>query len=117
MSKKKEEERPANNHMPFESVVLNYSQPRYPLVSQAVSWAKVLKKKQENQYLRTNEILEMALKDVASGKVDQKTIQKELQALLEVQAKPAEEEAQKEKEKEKPKAKAKETVAAGKKKK
>lgn len=57
-------------------MILNYNQPRYPLVSLAVNWAKVLEKKQEYHHLKRNEVLELALEEVLAGKVDKETILK-----------------------------------------
>lgn len=65
----------------LEAMILNYSRSRYDLVNMAIAWAHVVKKKQEYQHLRKNEILATALHDILSGKVDAKTIEKERRAL------------------------------------
>ena len=116
MSKKKEEARNSNHVIPLEALILDFKSSRYPLVHLAARWAKVLRNKQENQYLRPNEILETALRDILSKTVDAKTVEKELEALREAKAKPAET-ATETKEKTKTKDKEeKETVSAKKKK-
>lgn len=80
-----------NEDRPLEVYVLDHCTERYPIVRVAVDWSHILKKKQEFQHLRPNELLDMALKDVLSGKVNLKTIAEELEAL---QKKATEEEAQ-----------------------
>lgn len=93
MSKKKDnkETNSKEEGTPLESLILNYSEARYPLVSLAVNWAKVLEKKQEHHHLKRNEVLELALGEVLGGKVTKAQIQKGLQALKEQLAAEAEE--------------------------
>ncbi|GEM_PF-7123861 len=119
MSKKKEESKNSTPAIvPLEALILNFQNSRYPLVHLATRWAKVLRNKQENQYLKPNEILETALQDVLSDKVNAKTIEKGLQDLREARANPPEAATEtKEKEKTKTKDKEEKETAGAKKKK
>lgn len=49
---------------------------KYKLVPLAARWAKELKNKEEYKYLTFNELLELSLKDILSGKVSPETISK-----------------------------------------
>ncbi|MBI2071227.1 MAG: hypothetical protein HYT79_11585 [Elusimicrobia bacterium] len=100
MSKKKET--PAENGaVPLEGLLLDTPRRRYPIVDIAVQWAHVLKRRQENMHLKKNEILEKALADVLSKKIDADYIAKEIKAIEK------EEEQAKEKDKEEARAKLK----------
>lgn len=116
---KKEKTKGTNslNHTPLESLILNYKNTRYPLVKVAVEWAKVLKRREGNQYLRNTDVLEMAIKDIITGTVDVKTIEKEKKALLEAAASATNEAETKEKPKTKEKEEEKKETTASKKKK
>ena len=64
----------------LEELILNYQQDKYSTVPLAAVWAKELRRKEENRHLTANEILELALHDVLSGRVDWKTVKKALTA-------------------------------------
>lgn len=61
-----------------EELILNYSGDKYTAIPLAAQWAKVLRRKEENRHLTSNEILDLALKDVLSGEVDWKHVTKAL---------------------------------------
>ncbi|MBI4064662.1 MAG: hypothetical protein HY401_10240 [Elusimicrobia bacterium] len=83
MPKKKESaENNKEDSFSYERLVLDYPTTRYPVIRLAADWALVLKRKQEFQHLKKNEILEKALADVLSEKVDKATVAKELEASL-----------------------------------
>ncbi len=67
--------------LPLHVLILDHCTERYPVAQIAVDWSRVLKQKQENQHLRPNELLDMALGDVLAGKVNEKTVAQELESL------------------------------------
>jgi len=63
-----------------EEMILNYQLDKYCVVPLAALWAKELRRKEEHRHLTANEILDLALRDVLSGKVDWKSLKKALAA-------------------------------------
>lgn len=59
-----------------EELILNYPGDKYTAIPLAAQWAKVLRRKEENRHLTSNEILDLALKDVLGGEVDWKHVKK-----------------------------------------
>lgn len=94
---KKKEESPANGEgvsLSYEKLVLDYPTTRYPLIRQAADWAMVLRRRQDYQHLKKNELLEQALADVLAKKVTPASIAKELEAMHKTLEEKAEAEAQ-----------------------
>jgi len=60
----------------LEELILDYRGEKYAVVPVASAWAKVLRHREENRHLTTNQLLEMALKDVLSGEVTWKEVNK-----------------------------------------
>ncbi|MEK6543161.1 MAG: hypothetical protein AABZ44_01820 [Elusimicrobiota bacterium] len=83
MSKKEHEQtsKAKDQVATVQAMSLDYKGSRYELVTKAIAWSKILKHKQEYLHLRKNEILNQALDDILSNKIDEKTIAKEMKAL------------------------------------
>ncbi|HVA67062.1 MAG TPA: hypothetical protein VNK24_09100 [Elusimicrobiota bacterium] len=60
----------------LEELILDYRGEKYAVVPVASAWAKVLRHREENRHLTANQLLEMALKDVLSGEVTWKEVNK-----------------------------------------
>lgn len=77
MSKKenaeKEQPKPPKS---VEEMILNFQGGKYTAIPLAAQWAKVLRRKEENRHLTSNEILDLALREVLSGEVDWKDLKK-----------------------------------------
>ncbi|HVC09304.1 MAG TPA: hypothetical protein VNH15_05140 [Elusimicrobiota bacterium] len=80
MSKKAAKEAPENEESAksksLEELILDYRGEKYAVVPVASAWAKVLRHREENRHLTANQLLEMALKDVLSGEVTWKEVNK-----------------------------------------
>ena len=81
MSKKAAKEDAAENgesakSKSLEELILDYRGEKYAVVPVASAWAKVLRRKEENRHLTANQLLEIALKDVLSGEVTWKDVNK-----------------------------------------
>ncbi len=60
----------------LEGLILDYRGEKYAVVPVASAWAKVLRRKEENRHATANELLEMALRDVLSGEITWKDVNK-----------------------------------------
>ena|SRR6266550_4128105 len=60
----------------LEEMILNYPLGKYSAIPLASLWAKILRRKEEHRHLTSNEILDVALRDVLSGDIDWKDIKK-----------------------------------------
>jgi len=59
-----------------EELMLNFGKGKYSAIPLAALWAKELKKHEVNRHLTPAEILDLALRDVLSGKVGWKDLKK-----------------------------------------
>src|SRR5579859_5441532 len=59
-----------------EELILNYPEGKYSAIPLAAQWAKVLRRREEHRHLTSNEILDLALRDVLSGEIDWKDVKK-----------------------------------------
>lgn len=75
MTESKVEKNPSEDKT-LEELLLDSKIQRYKLVSLAARWAEELKGKEEYKYLTFNELLELSLKDILSGKVSEEEILK-----------------------------------------
>ena len=64
----------------LEELILNFHGGKYTIIPLAAHWAKVLKRREENRHLTSNEILELALRQILSGEVDWKDLKKAMTA-------------------------------------
>lgn len=93
MSKKKDEAKAGGKEaaeVPLEALTLDHGNSLYPLPPLAAKWSRVLKRKQEFQHLRSNELLEKAMADTLSGKITAEMIDKEIEAAQKAVAEEAE---------------------------
>ncbi|MHB2025762.1 MAG: hypothetical protein ACYCPQ_03850 [Elusimicrobiota bacterium] len=60
----------------LEELILDYRGEKYRVIPIAAAWAKVLRKREENRHLTTNQLLEMALRDVLTDEVTWKDVNK-----------------------------------------
>lgn len=60
----------------IEELILNSPTGKYSTIPLAAMWAKVLRRREEHRHLTSNEILDLALKDVLEGRVDWKDVKK-----------------------------------------
>jgi len=60
----------------LEELLLDTKVEKYKLIPLAARWAEELKGKEEYKYLTFNELLELSLKDILSGKVSEEEILK-----------------------------------------
>lgn len=60
----------------LDEMILNYPRGKYSAIPLAALWSKELRRREENRHLTSNDLLEMALKDVLSGAVDWKDLKK-----------------------------------------
>ena len=58
----------------LEQLILEKGDGKYEIVSVASAWASELHHMEEYRHLTQNELLELALKDVLSGKVEEKEV-------------------------------------------
>ena len=92
MSKKESAEKGQKPPKSVEEMILNFQGGKYSAIPLAAQWAKVLRRKEENRHLTSNDILDLALRDVLGGEVDWKDLKK---AMANGAAEPAAEEAAK----------------------
>lgn len=59
-----------------EELILNYPRGKYSAIPLAALWANELRRKEENRHLTSNEILDLALRDVLGGAIDWKDLKK-----------------------------------------
>ncbi len=76
MTKKSGAAKAPQEPKPIEEMILNYQGEKYLAIPLAALWAKVLRRKEENRHLTQNEVLELALREILSGAVDWKEVQK-----------------------------------------
>ena len=74
--KEKKQESKNEEEIALDCLVLDYQKSKYEVVPLAAQWSKVLRRKEENRHLSPNELMEMAMKDVLSGRVSWKDVQK-----------------------------------------
>lgn len=60
----------------LEEMILNYPGGKYSAIPLAAQWAKLLRRREENRHLTSNEILDLALRDVLGGQIDWKDLKK-----------------------------------------
>lgn len=68
-----------------EELILDFGAGKYSAIPMAAIWAKELKRREENRHLTPAEILDLALRDVLTGKIDWKDLKK----AISVEAAPA----------------------------
>ncbi|MBI5629593.1 MAG: hypothetical protein HY921_01780 [Elusimicrobia bacterium] len=76
MSKKENAAKAHKEPKPVEEIILNYQGEKYAAIPLAAQWAKVLRRKEENRHLTSNELLDLSLRDVLGGEVDWKDLKK-----------------------------------------
>lgn len=59
-----------------DEMILNYGKGKYSAIPMAAVWARELKKREEHKHLTPAELLDLALREVLSGKVDWKDLKK-----------------------------------------
>ena len=89
MAKKDTVEKEAPVSKTTEELILNFGRGKYSAIPMAAIWAKELKKREENRHLTPAELLDLALREVLSGKVDWKDLKKAASAAAAAEA-PAE---------------------------
>lgn len=80
MSKKENAEKAQKPPKSVEEMILNFQGGKYSAIPLAAQWAKVLRRKEENRHLTSNEILDLALKEVLGGEIDWKDLKKAISA-------------------------------------
>ncbi len=60
----------------IESLILDFPKSKYEAIPLAAEWGQILRRKEENRHMTPNEILEMAMRDVLSGKITWKDVRK-----------------------------------------
>jgi hypothetical protein len=78
MTKKQSEKAQPEKAKSLEEMILNYPEGKYSAIPLAALWAKVLRRKEEHRHLTSNEILELALREVLTGEVGWKEVKKGL---------------------------------------
>jgi hypothetical protein len=76
VAKKKEKESEQASQQSLEQLVLDKKAGKYSIVPLISYWAKELRKMEEHRHLTQNEILELAMSEVLSGKVSEKELGK-----------------------------------------
>ena len=87
---KKEAVKETSQPKTTEELMLDFGEGKYSAIPMAAHWARELKKREENRHLTPAELLDLALREVLSGKVDWKDLKKAA-----AKAEPAEAEAKK----------------------
>lgn len=59
-----------------EELMLDFGAGKYSAIPMAAHWARELKKREENRHLTPAELLDLALREVLTGKVDWKDLKK-----------------------------------------
>lgn len=57
-------------------LILDYQRSKYDAIPLAAEWSKALRRKEENRHLIPSEILDMAMRDVLSGRITWKDVRK-----------------------------------------
>lgn len=70
----------------LDELILNFSVGKYTAIPLTALYAKELRRREENRHLTGNEILEMALHEVLTGKIDWKDLKKVAPAPVEAAA-------------------------------
>lgn len=78
---KKDEQQPEEAPL-LEQLVLDRKFGKYKIVDRISYWAKELRKLEEHRHLTQTEILELAMTEVLSGKVDEDEIEKKVMAAV-----------------------------------
>lgn len=89
MSKKKDEqakEFESMKGMTLQQLILDKAKEKYLIVPLAAEWAKELKKTEEFRHMTQNEILDMSLVDVITGKVTWEKLKARAAVVLEAAA-------------------------------
>ena len=60
----------------LEELMLNFPGGKYTAIPLAAQWAKVLRRKEEHRHQTSNELLDLALRDVLTGEIDWKDVKK-----------------------------------------
>lgn len=81
MSKKESAEKAPAEPQNIEELILNFKVGKYSAIPLAAQWARVLRRKEEHRHLTSNEILDLALRNVLGGDVDWKDVKKALASL------------------------------------
>ena len=72
MKEKKEEKKDEKTQgvvLPLDYLVLDYQKSKYDAIPLAAEWSKILRRKEENRHLTPSEILDLAMRDVLSGRI------------------------------------------------
>lgn len=69
MPRESKKNEPAAPERPLEQMILDQPTGKYALVSLATSWALDLRRREEYRHLTQVEILDLAIKDLLSGRV------------------------------------------------
>jgi DNA-directed RNA polymerase subunit K/omega len=73
----------------LEQLILDRKRDKYSLVSLSSLWALELRRREENRHLSQTEILDIALRDLMSGKVKPEQVEKAAAAAAALAARPA----------------------------
>ncbi|MBI4371734.1 MAG: hypothetical protein HY552_05485 [Elusimicrobia bacterium] len=76
MAKKDAAAKDALERKSTEEMILNFGKGKYSAIPMAALWAKELKKREENRHLTPAELLDLALREVLSGRVEWKDLKK-----------------------------------------
>ncbi len=60
----------------IESLILDYPKSKYEAIPLAAEWGQLIRRKEENRHMTPNEVLEMAMRDVLSGRITWKDVRK-----------------------------------------
>lgn len=66
---KKDEKIQGEAIVPLDYLVLDYQKSKYDAIPLAAEWSKILRRKEENRHLTPSEILDLAMRDVLSGRI------------------------------------------------
>lgn len=82
MTKKAESKKEQPKEPSLEELILNFPVGKYTAIPLAATWAKILRKREENRHLTQNEVLDLALKDILTGAIGWKEIKKAVTAAV-----------------------------------
>lgn len=76
--KKKEETKSAKSPGEVEAnldyLILDYPKSKYEAIPLAAEWVKALRRREENRHLTPSELLDLAMRDVLSGRISWKDV-------------------------------------------
>jgi hypothetical protein len=76
--KETEEKTSSNGHQSLSQLVLDRKVGKYKMIERISYWAKELRKQEEHRHLTQTEILELAMSEVLSGKVNEEDLDKKI---------------------------------------